>query len=124
MIERIQYIKHRKYSNKTLFITPTCIKDRGLKSKNNVIPASIGLRFEKESEHFTKYGYTYLTHKNSFIRHLLLKKILKKGFDNKWLPLYRKLILLSTLNKNTNKKLSKIYKIDAYWLKKNYVKIY
>lgn len=47
-------------------------------------------------------------------RHEILQNALTKL---KPLPLSRKLIALSTLNKNVNKKLSKIFKADANWIK-------
>ena len=120
MIERIAYIKHKRHSRKTMPIRAVCMEDRGAIGKGKLIVASMGLRYEKEGEHFHKYGYTDVNNKTPEIRHRILRKIYKRGFDSKWLPLYRKLILLSTLNKNTNKSLSKSYKRDAHWLKKRY----
>lgn len=109
-IERSAYIK----KNKTI-VQPKCIKDRGSKGHGTILIASLEIQVDKID--LGKYGYYNLINKSVSERHKSLKKILKKEYKNIWLPLYRRLILLSTLNKRTNQKLSKIFKKDATWLK-------
>lgn len=109
-IERSAYIK----KNKTI-VKPKCIKDRGAKGHGIILPASLEIQVDKID--LGKYGYYNLINKSLSERHKALKKILKKEYKNNWLPLYRRLILLSTLNKRTNPKLSKIFKKDATYLK-------
>jgi hypothetical protein len=109
-IERSAYIKKNK-----IIVQPKCIKDRGTKGYGNIILASLELSIDKID--LGKYGYYNLINKSLSERHKALKKILKKEYKNNWLPLYRRLILLSTLNKRTNPKLSKIFKKDATYLK-------
>ena len=109
-IERSAYIK----KNKTL-VKPTCIKDKGTKGHGKLLIASLELSIDKID--LGKYGYYNIINKTLSERHKALNKILKKEYKSKWLPLYRRLILLATLNKRTNPKISKIFKTDATWLK-------
>jgi len=109
-IERSAYIK----KNKTI-VKPICIKDKGIKGHGNVLIASLELVLDKID--LKKYGYHNVINKTLSERHKALNKVLKKEYKSNWLPLYRRLILLSTLNKRTNIEISQIFKKDAKWLK-------
>lgn len=63
----------------------------------------------------SRYGYKNVKKLSLKKRHKSLKKSLK---DNKPLSIYRRLIALSTLMRNTNPKLSKKFKKDAKFVKK------
>lgn len=124
-IERIPYFTHNKSSNKYSFIHSTCIKDKGNKGKNinkKLINTTISLKLEPPKKHLSYYGYSKVLNIKKENRHKILRKIYIKAYDKKWVPLYRKLQLLSTLNKNINPKYSSIYKKDAKWIKEKYKK--
>jgi hypothetical protein len=65
------------------------------------------------------YGYSNILTKGPRSRHIALGKAVRD--IGKPLSIFRKLIALSTLNKNKNPKLSKIFKEDAYWLREKYM---
>lgn len=100
------------------FRPPVCITDVGKpgKGKELIGPLKKGT--------LTKYGYHASNTEKS--RHESLNKfikenVLKEGLEfNSALTAYRKLIAVSTLQKNTNPKISKTMRADAEWIKKKY----
>ena len=120
LIERIGYYKKpvtRKVKKtgkivhvKGAWVKPKCIKSRGairgVKGKA-VIPylfkGTLG-----------KYGYRNVVKLSITQRHSALKKALA---HTPALSVYRKLVAISTLQKNTNPKISKIFRNDANWVK-------
>jgi len=64
-----------------------------------------------------KYGYENVSDKSSSSRHRALSRAVK---DIKPLSLFRKLIILSTMNKTKNPILAKKFKSDAKWIKSEF----
>jgi hypothetical protein len=95
-------------------VEPSCIKDRGNIGKGPKIPVKL------EKDVFGKYGYDNVNKLTERQRHISLNKALRSK-TIKPLSAFRRLIYLSTLNKNTNKSLSKKFRNDAMWIKKMYL---
>jgi len=115
---RSAYISH---SGKP--VPSKCIEKRG-KSDNtnaNVVVLHKG--------RLAQYGYFDVTNMKQVDRRNALIKALN-GEGNKmkhegktgkaWLSIFRRLIYMGTLTKNTDPLRSKIFRKDAYWLKKTY----
>lgn len=94
-------------TGKTVLVKPVCVKDVGKKGKQERL-------FYIEPERLSKYGYDSLESRSIDARHHALKDALASG--EKPLSVYRRLIALSTLTKNTNPKLSEIIHDDAGWI--------
>lgn len=90
---------------------PVCIKKRGEPTKGYKIPVHLNKGVLK------KYGYNDVKNMSSKERHEALMKAKK---DINPLSLYRKLIVVSTMNEHTNPEISKIFKSDANWVKTNF----
>jgi hypothetical protein len=105
--------KVKRSSVKGAWVPPACIEAKGLSIKRGRkgLPV-IGPLIKGDLK---RYGYTDVKNLPENRRHEILQNALT---ELKPLPLSRKLTALSTLNKNTNKKLSKIFKADANWVKK------
>ena len=67
-----------------------------------------------EKDVLKKYGYDNIMSLSKTQRHSALKKAIKA---NKPLSIYRRVVAISTLNKNTNPKLYKILREDSEWIK-------
>lgn len=93
-------------------VAPACILDKGKAGKGYRVPVIL------QKNDLKKFGYgnikniTIEQRRNALARATMHYK--------KPLPIYRKLIYLSTLNKNTNPATSKKIRSDAKWLKENY----
>ena len=94
-------IKRSGYSTKT--VKPTCIKDRGLSGKG------VNL-FDLDKDGLSKFGYKDIEDLTQLQRRRALGKAIRKL---KPLSVFRRLIALSTLHRNTNAKLYKIFREDA-----------
>lgn len=110
------YIIRRGYekktkTGKTICIEPALIKDRGLPGKGpKLIP-------ELKKGMLTSYGYS--ANDSAQKRHQSIKESAK---HNDPLAIFRGLLAVSTLNKNTSPGSSKNLKADANWVKKTYIK--
>jgi len=111
---------HRKaYSRKSLsrtknvhvestWVPPVCVKSRlgrSHKGKQVIGPLVKG--------DLSRFGYKNIKEKGAQERRHALSKALQY---EKPLPLFRKLIALGTLTKNTDPKASDIFRSDAYWV--------
>lgn len=96
-------------------VPAACIKDRGLpgKTKKNIIGPL-------KKDILGKYGYEDIDEKSDLSRHRALGKAHRSKKESD-LSVYRRLIALSTLNKRTNPKVSKILRNDAKWYKDKYL---
>lgn len=92
-------------------VGPTCVKDKGNKGKGNKLPVVL------KKDVLKKYGYENVNEMTELSRHRALSRAVK-DLDN--LSLYRRLVYISTLNKNTNPSVSKKIKDDANWIKEKY----
>lgn len=102
---------------KGFYRAPVCVKDLGLPGKGKtligpLVKGSLG-----------EFGYKNVKDLSVSQRHSSLNKFVKHHAkratkENAVLSAYRKLIAVSTLNKNTNPKFSAIARQDADWLKK------
>ena len=117
-ILRKAYITHR--NNKEIVVPATCVKDMGKPGKYPNNQLALSLSAEDDEMKLGNFGYHSIETKTELQRHRALGKVLREAYNNDYLPLFRKLIALSTLNKNTNPKLNKIFKQDANWLKNKY----
>ena len=96
---------------KPTWVPPTCVPAKG----NAAVTGRKGKKlFIMEKDDLSKYGYHDVANTPDVKRHNALKKALE---DIKPLPLFRKLVALSTLTKNTNPELSNTFRADAEWVK-------
>lgn len=95
-------------NGKTEWIPPTCVADVGEKGKGTQL-------FMIEPERLRKYGYTDLETRSELARHRALGSAIESG--EKPLSVMRRLVALSTVNKNTHPKLAQILREDASWIK-------
>lgn len=84
-----------------------CIDDKGNLGKGKKL-------FDLDKNGLGKFGYDDVVNLSIRQRHIALKKALKVL---KPLSVFRRLIAIATLNKNTNPKISKIFRDDAEWIK-------
>jgi len=95
------------YERNGKFVKPICVASRtGKKSKQ---------LFVLQSNDLKPYGYQKVQTKSKKQRHTSLKKAVEQSNP---LSISRKLNALSILNKNSNPKLSGIFKSDSEWIKK------
>jgi len=119
-VARSGYIK-KSYSRKnsrgsytkidSIEVKPACVSDQGASGKHNKLPIVL------EKGDLKKYGYENVSDKSSSSRHRALSRAVK---DIKPLSLFRKLIILSTMNKTKNPILAKKFKSDAKWIKSEF----
>ena len=95
----------------SVYVKPSCIKDRGLPGKPSP-GESFGLLRKGELK---KHGYVYQTSEDS--RHVALKKAIKEFGA---LGVFRKLDAVAKLSKNTVPKASRVFKADQDWLRRKY----
>ena len=91
------------------WVKPECIKsqlNRSTKGEKVIVII--------EKDILGKYGYKNIKELPEQKRHIFLHKAIK---ENKPLSIYRRIVALSTLNKNKDHKLYKILKDDANWIK-------
>lgn len=101
-------IKRSGYSTKTgKKVKPTCIKDRGLPGKGVKL-------FDLDKDGLSKFGYKDVEGLTQLQRRRAIGKAIRKL---KPLSVFRRLIALSTLHRNINTKLYKIFREDAEWIK-------
>ena len=93
-------------------VPPVCINDRGTAGKGYKIPVVL------EKGDLTSVGYVDIKNLPQDKRHVALSKA-NDRISNP-LSLFRKLIILSTMNKNTDPKLSQIFRNDAYWVREKF----
>jgi hypothetical protein len=94
--------------SKRILIKPTCIKKRGSSRRSDVrIPID-------DENSLAKYGYVDLKMKSAKQRRIALHKALA---HIKPLSLYRRILAIATLSKNTDPKLNILLISDSDWLK-------
>lgn len=102
------YLRKSKSGSKK-WIKPTCVPARGRITKRD---RTIYI----EPGRLSKYGYDDVEQISDLARHKALKLAMKRG--EKPLSVSRRLNALATLTKNTNPKLSGLFKDDSEWIKR------
>lgn len=104
---------HRKQSSKSVgyWVAPTCIMAKGLSRKRGSKGKKL---FRLERGTLSQFGYSNVKKLSKKERHQSLKKAIN---EIKPVSVRKKLIAISTLQKNINPKMSKIFKEDAEWIK-------
>lgn len=102
-------------------VRPGCIIDRGRPGKGTLVftpgkPFKIPVVLERGV--LEKYGYGNIKHLSENQRHRALANAVKHMKDP--LRIFRRLILLSTYDKNTDPDASNIFHNDAYWLREQF----
>jgi hypothetical protein len=92
---------------------PVCINSRGLRGKEGRPGYKIPMVLEKGD--LKKFGYGNVRNLSMQDRHTALREAVS-NIGNP-LSIFRKLIAIGTVNQNTNPRVSKIFRDDAYWLK-------
>lgn len=100
-----------KRGSKTIKVPSSCIKAQSQSGKKR---SDIDKLFVLEKGVLGKFGYEDVRNMSQISRQTSLRSALK---DIKPLSLYRRLNALYVLNKEKNKKLAKIFKNDAEWIK-------
>ncbi len=107
--EHSSHIKNKNITVKEHWTKPQCVKSKTGKSEKS--PKLITIL---EKNVLQKYGYDNVQELTKTQRHNSLKKAIA---NIKPLSVYRRLVALSTLNKNINPKLHDILLQDANWIK-------
>jgi hypothetical protein len=92
---------------KEVWISPKCIKSPTGRSKGKQL-------FVLSKSGLSSFGYKNILELSTSERHQSLQKALS---EKNPLSVYRRLVALSTLNKNKNTKLSNLLKKDSEWVK-------
>jgi hypothetical protein len=104
---------HIKPEKKSVYVKPSCIKDRGNPLVNAPGPGeAIGPLRKGELK---KHGYVYLKHRNE--RHSALRRAIKEFGP---LGVYHKLDAIAKLSKHSVPEASRVFKDDREWLKRHY----
>lgn len=110
-IVREGYLKRpssRSSKKSKQWIKPTCIKKRGKKgSKGKKL-------FVLKKGELSQFGYHNVHDLSMAERHKALREAIQ---HEKPLSVYRKLVALSTLSRNTDPALSRTFKADSDWIK-------
>lgn len=104
---RNSYINSNGTFVKSTYVNPVCITDKGLKGK--------GPKIIKNLKKGSLRSFGYSSSKSNKSRHTALNKALNHEQKS---SIIKKLNAVSILNKNTNPKISKIFRDDIVWLKK------
>jgi hypothetical protein len=105
------YKKSPKKKSKGTWVSPVCIKAKGSSKKRGTKGKKL---FRLEKGTLSQYGYSGVKKLSKTQRRNSLSKAIK---NMKPLSVMRKLIAVSTLQKNTNPQMSKIFKEDAEFVK-------
>jgi hypothetical protein len=117
MILRSAYTRKSK-SGKRVHVPAGMIKNRGLIGKGYSGPNGPGIG-ELHSGDLSKHGYENVASLSSEKRHSALKKAVNEYGA---LDVMRKLVAVSTYSKRTAPASSKLFKSDASWVKKTFMK--
>jgi len=98
---------------KSVFVKPTCVKDKGDPSVKPPGPGK-GIGFLRKGE-LKKHGYVFLKHREQ--RHLALRSAIRE-FGS--LGVYHKLDAIVKLSKYSNPNASRIFKEDREWVRGHY----
>ncbi len=100
-------VRRAAYTKKSgIRVKASCIKDVGLPGKGKKL-------FTLKPGKLAKYGYSNVTEMSVSDRHKCLNKAIKAYGAS---SVIKKLNSVYLLNRNTNKKLSKIFKSDRSWV--------
>jgi hypothetical protein len=105
------YSKSGKKTSKSTWVAPACVRSQTGKSSSKTKSNTIVIM---ERDVLAKYGYDKIKGLSPKERKSALKNAIR---DIKPLSVYRRLVALSTLNKNKDVDLYQILKEDAEWIK-------
>ena len=126
-ILRTAYVREA-YTNKNgteikkSIVPATCIDDVGKPGKGLFNEKGERIYIPIKKGELGQFGYHGFDKLNERQRRIRLGKAVRKLSKGNYLPIFRKLILFSTLFKNTNPKYSKMYRQDAEWVKSYFKK--
>jgi hypothetical protein len=104
---------HIKPAQKSVYVKPACIKDKGNPDKRASSPGDrIGPLRRGELK---KHGYIFLKHREE--RHDALRKAIKEFGP---LGVFRKLDIVAKLSKHSAPEASRVFKADRDWLRHHY----
>jgi hypothetical protein len=107
------YHKKKSSRSKGAWVAPTCIKAKGLSKKRSSNKKGKKL-FRLEKGTLSQFGYSDIKKLSKKERRQSLKRAIG---EIKPLSVRRKLIAVSTLQKNVDPKIAKIFREDAEWVK-------
>jgi hypothetical protein len=113
-IMKTGYKVQSKNKSKPTLVKPSRIKSKTSKTSKSEKGKGKQLIVIMEKDVLDKYGYSDVKTLSLVERRKALKKAIK---DNKPLSIYRRLVAISTLNKNKDLDLYLIFKTDAEWIK-------
>ena len=123
-IRRAAYDATRTATSTSYHVKTSCIEDVGKPGKT---PKALRITVSEEGD-LGKYGYDNITTIGLEKRRTALEKAIKGIAKEKKLSIHdaavkvmRRLNLLSTLNKNTNKTLSHLLEMDRNWVGRTYL---
>jgi len=93
-------------------VPPVCVRDTGKVGKGPKLPLVM------EKNILKKFGYNNVKNMSARSRHIALKKAYENMGNS--LSLFRRLNIVSTMNRNKDPTLAKIFKDDANWVRKNF----
>lgn len=99
--------KRKSKTNKETWVAPTCVKSQGKGKREQIIYIEPG--------RLSKYGYDDIERRSDISRHKALATAIYSG--EKPLSVSRRLNALSVLTRNTNPRLSDVFKSDSEWIK-------
>ena len=102
---------HVKPAQKSVYVKPACVKDKGGKDTRGPGERIGPLRRGE----LKKHGYVYLKHREE--RHSALRRAIKEFGP---LGVFRKLDIVAKLSKNTAPEASRVFKADRDWLRYSY----
>lgn len=95
---------------KSEMVHSTCVKKKGLSNSVNKIGPL-------EKDLLKPFGYNHVTSMKLADRKIALTKAVRV---HEWLPIFRRLNVLSIFNRNTNPKASEIFLRDRNWVRSNF----
>lgn len=104
---------HIKPGKQSVYVKPSCVKDRGDPKVKAPAPDKI-IGYLRKGE-LKKHGYVYVN--NTEERHEALKKAIKEFGA---LGVYHKLDIIAKLSKYTVPKAASVFKEDRDWVRSNY----
>lgn len=117
-----QILRAAYFSKSGKPVPPKCIEDRGNPGKGLYDKNGEQVVIRLRKGRLEQYGYSDVLNKSESQRIKALKKALSQRNDKgelqeDWLSIFRRLIVTSTMTKNTDPKRSEIFRQDAEWVK-------
>ena len=118
-ILRVAYTRNSsKPGIPTTYIAATCITDVGRPGKGLHDQTGKRIYIDLKKGILSRFNYHKIVNLTALQRKIRIGKAVR--FYKNYLSIFRRLIFLSTLNKNIKPKLSKLYREDAEYVKKKF----